>query len=294
MIFLLAYLERNDRALSGRMGKMHQNTLRIVGIIQVLECAYKIAEEYLKIENEFPTKITDQFINDIRSLIINLYPSPQDDNVPRIYVDVEVVNRAINVMQSLFEQYKLLMYIPPQVSMSRLSTTNPPMTTTQITQAQDSSKTKQLDQLHTRQVLLFESVIFSPKTLISKISSIRHNSKNLNKILQTLTTMELLIFFDDGTVAKTKKTKIYLKSFPDPNDIIAQQRHEASLAQFNDHALTAETFRSSTTKAYLSSKTPLRSQVIEKLQSPAYATFNFDLSNLTEQSKSIIYFLLCD
>lgn len=228
---------------------MHQNTLRVVGIIQILECSYKIAQEYLNMENEFPTEITDEFINEIRSLVINLYPPSLDNNVPRIYIDVDVVNRGINVMQSLLEQYKLLMYIPAEMSVSRMSTTNPPMTTTQIMQAQNIFNTKKLDQLHIQQILLFESVIFSPKTIINKISSIRHNCKNLHTNLTKLTTMGLLIFYNNGTIAKTKKTQIYLKSFPDPNDIIAQQDHEALLAQFNNHTLTGETFRSSTTTA---------------------------------------------
>jgi len=147
---------------------MHQNTLRVVGIIQILECSYKIAQEYLNMENEFPTEITDEFINEIRSLVINLYPPSLDNNVPRIYIDVDVVNRGINVMQSLLEQYKLLMYIPAEMSVSRMSTTNPPMTTTQIMQAQNIFNTKKLDQLHIQQILLFESVIFSPKTIINK------------------------------------------------------------------------------------------------------------------------------
>jgi len=106
--------------------------------------------------------------------------------------------------------------------------------------------------------------------------------------------MGLLIFYNNGTIAKTKKTQIYLKSFPDPNDIIAQQDHEALLAQFNNHTLTGETFRSSTTTAYVFTKSPLRPEILSILQSPAYASFNFDLSNITQQSNSKSYFRLLD
>jgi hypothetical protein len=205
-MFLVIAFKQNDRYLMAKMGKMIQLTHRLVGLLQVLEWSWKIAVEYLQMNNCFFGSVTEDFILDIRN-IFNRFHTTNNVKDRTFVSTVTSVEHAINISEALLEQYKLLMHLPDEII--RVTGLNKNNTKDGITEHQKSDekleKSKSKCAEHTSRIFLFNSVMFTPTTLYESHNVFKHYSQNVNMVLQDLTTTGLLKDFQDGTISRTKK-----------------------------------------------------------------------------------------
>ena len=283
--FTLAY-EQTNRYLMAKMGKMVQLTHRLVGFLQVLEWAWDIATEYLRMKNYFTGSISEDFISTVRGIYEKIHGMDMDNTGERVLVaSVSVVEKAINVSEALLEQYKLLMHLPDEVVRSPCANNKPkknakdrPINNRKL----EKSKSKFAE--HISGILTHNSVIFAPSTLYRGLSVFKHHSANVKTVLKGLLKMGLLVSFENGAVSSTKKSTVYAKWLPMPDDQVECQRFEQMLASFNDNNITSDTvIRSTTTVSLLPHKAIPRSVVINYLKSDRYARLNLDLGESVDE-----------
>lgn len=262
------------------MGKMIQLTHRLVGLLQVLEWSWKIAEEYIQMNYCFSGSVTEDFILDIRN-IFNKFHTTNDVKERAFVSTVTSVEHAINISEALLEQYKLLMRLPDEVI--RVTGANKNNIKDGITEHKisgeklEKSKSKRAE--HISRILLFNSVMFTSTTLYDSHNVFKHYSQNVNMVLQDLTKIGLLKEFQDGTISRTKKAVVYVKWIPYENDPIECQQFELMLATFNDSTICAKTVIDATTTAsLLPHKARPKPIVLNYLNSDRYARLNLKLN----------------
>ncbi|CAF1523671.1 unnamed protein product [Adineta steineri] len=186
-----------------------------------------------------------------------------DRNHKRTFViTVASVKHAINISETILEQYKLLMRAPDKNLRNIYSNDNNDnctkidrMERTMINRKLERSKSKFNE--HMRGILLFKSELLKVGAVVA---------------------------FKDGVISSTKKAVVYTKWLPNTNDAIECQKFERMLATFNDEKICSRAIIESTiTVTLLPHKAIPRPAIMNYLNDDRYARLNLNLNgNIVE------------
>ncbi|CAF1489565.1 unnamed protein product [Adineta ricciae] len=293
-------VRNNDAGLAARLGKTVQHAYRLAALINTIEIAFTIHQEYLEVNNGFPNNglVDTNFVNSIEYLFHSKFPHQfQTSERKPFLINKTITSQAIDLISCNMRQFRLLFdatNVPKLSSLGRqvvIVTSDQNGNGTNGQALIEPSKIKQEEQQQkylfnfnavAGAIILFPSICFTKKQL-HKSSFIHNNSSGglLKEVLEHLVTADVLIVCQRGIKNQSGSTPVYIKRLCNQDDSDEEENLASMLSEytFENKPVTIEAFRNACENTALEAIGIVQSEVFAILRRREYG--NRDVTSLT-------------